>query len=128
MEKIDINLYSRQIKAYGIETMKDLSSLTILIIGLRGLGLETAKNLVLSGPKEINIYDPNKCTINDLGSNYYINEMDVKEGKRRDMSSLQKLSELNSYVNLSIMEGDDIFKNLNKYNVVIVSELWMKIY
>ena len=123
MENLDINLYSRQIKAYGIETMKDLSKLTILIVGIRGLGLETAKNLMLSGPKEINIYDPNKCTINDLGSNYYINELDVKQEKRRDEASLSKLRELNSYVILSIMEGDNIFKNLKKYNVIVVSEI-----
>ena len=123
MKNIDINLYSRQIKAYGIETMKDLSNLTILIIGLRGLGLEAAKNLILSGPKEINIFDPNKCTINDLGSNYYINEKDIQEGKRRDIASLSKLSKLNPYVILSIMEGDDIFKNLKKYNVILVSEI-----
>ena len=123
MENIDINLYSRQIKAYGIETMEDLSKLTILVIGIRGLGLETVKNLILSGPKEINIYDSHKCTINDLGSNYYINEKDVKEEKRRDIASLSKLAQLNSYVVLSIMEGDDIFKNLKKYNVIVVSEI-----
>lgn len=114
MENIDINLYSRQLKAYGIETMKDLSKLTILIIGMRGLGLEACKNLMLTGPKEINIYDPNKCNINDLGSNYYINEEDIIEGKRRDEASLKKLSQLNKYVSLSIMEGNDIFKNLKK--------------
>ena len=39
MENIVINLYSRQLKTYGIETMKDLSKLTILIIEMRGLGL-----------------------------------------------------------------------------------------
>ena len=114
MENIDINLYSRQLKAYGIETMKDLSKLTILIIGMRGLVLEACKNLMLTGPKEINIYDPNKCNINDLGSNYYINEEDIIEGKRRDEASLKKLSQLNKYVSLSIMEGNDIFKNLKK--------------
>ena len=123
MESIDINLYSRQIKAYGIETMKDLSKLTILIIGIRGLGLEVAKNLILSGPKEVNIYDPHKCTISDLGTNYYINEKDVIEGKRRDIASLSNLCQLNSYVTLSIMEGDDIFKNLKKYNVIVISEI-----
>ena len=123
MDNIDINLYSRQLKAYGMETMKDLSKLTILIIGMRGLGLEACKNLMLSGPGEINIYDCNKCTINDLSSNYYINEDDVKEGKRRDEASLNKLKQLNKYVNLAIMEGDDIFKNLKKYNVILITEI-----
>ena len=78
---------------------------------------------MLTGPKEINIYDPNKCNINDLGVNYYICEDDVKEGKRRDEASLEKLSQLNKYVRLSIMKGDDIFKNLKKYNVILITEI-----
>ncbi len=123
MEKIDTNLYSRQIRAYGIDTMKELTKLSILIVGMRGLGLETAKNLILAGPKEVNIFDPQICSINDLGSNYYINESDVKEGKRRDEASLKELIKLNPYVNLSIMEGDNIFENIKKYNVVIITEM-----
>ena len=60
MQNIDTNLYSRQIRTYGIEIMKKLQNLKILIIGLRGLGIEIAKNLILAGPKEVKIYDPNK--------------------------------------------------------------------
>jgi molybdopterin/thiamine biosynthesis adenylyltransferase len=29
----------------------------ILIIGLSGVGIEVAKNIVLAGPKTVNIYD-----------------------------------------------------------------------
>ena len=123
MEEIDTNLYSRQIKAYGIETMKELTKLTILIVGMRGLGLETAKNIILTGPKEVNLFDPNKCSIRDLGSNYYINESDVKEEKRRDEASLKELRILNPHVKLAIMEGEDIFKNIKKYNVIVISEM-----
>ena len=75
--------------------MKNLSKLTILII-----------------PKEINICNPNIYNIKDLGANYYISEDDIIEGKRRDEISLKKLSQLNKYVSLSIMERNDIFKNL----------------
>jgi len=45
-------LYSRQIAAYGSNTMNKLSELKILLIGLRGLGLEVTKNIVLAGPKK----------------------------------------------------------------------------
>jgi len=49
-------LYSRQIAAYGSNAMNKLSELKILLIGLRGLGLEITKNIVLAGPKKnINI-------------------------------------------------------------------------
>ena len=49
MNKTNINLYCRQISLYGIQTMEKISQLNIFLIGLRGLGIEIAKNLVLSG-------------------------------------------------------------------------------
>ena len=40
MKEIDCDLYSRQISFYGLETMKKISQLKVLIIGL---GFEIAK-------------------------------------------------------------------------------------
>ena len=40
MKKLDENLYSRQIFTYGKETMDKIVNLKILIMGLRGLGIE----------------------------------------------------------------------------------------
>jgi ubiquitin-activating enzyme E1 len=37
---IDTNLYSRQIGAFGLETMGKLIQLRVLLIGLRGAGIE----------------------------------------------------------------------------------------
>ena len=59
MEKIDENLYSRQIFTYGKETMDKIVNMRILIIGLKGLGIEIAKNIILAGPKEVSISDKN---------------------------------------------------------------------
>ena len=78
-KKIDENLYSRQIFTYGKETMDKIVNLKILIIGLRGLGIETAKNIILAGPKEVSISDKSICKINDLGANFYLNETDVNK-------------------------------------------------
>ena len=47
-KKIDENLYSRQIFTYGKETMDKIVNMRILIIGLKGLGIEIAKNIILS--------------------------------------------------------------------------------
>ena len=44
--KIDENLYSRQIYTYGKELMDKIVDLKILIMGLRGLGIEVAKNII----------------------------------------------------------------------------------
>lgn len=66
----DIDLYSRQLGIIGSETMLKLTKIKILIIGLRGLGIEILKNLILEGPNCVDIYDPNLIEINDLNSNF----------------------------------------------------------
>ena len=84
MKKLDENLYSRQIFTYGVDMMDKIINLRILIIGLRGLGIETAKNIILAGPKEVCISDKNICKVNDLGSNFFIDEKDVNNRTREE--------------------------------------------
>jgi ubiquitin-activating enzyme E1 len=91
--KVDDDLYSRSIFTYGMETMKKLSTMKVLIVGMRGLGVETAKNIILSGPGEVDIFDPSLVKINDLGSNFYLSEEDV--GKKIEM-----MLQLGNYLNL----------------------------
>jgi ubiquitin-activating enzyme E1 len=61
--QIDTNLYSRQIGTFGLETMGKLIKLKVLIVGMRGLGVECAKNLILAGPASVDIYDPTTVTL-----------------------------------------------------------------
>ena len=130
--KVDSDLYSRSIFTYGMETMKKLSTMKVLIVGMRGLGVETAKNIILSGPGEVDIFDPSLVKINDLGSNFYLSEEDVGK-KNRDDACLSKLSQLNPNVTVSILkveEKNDIneyiqlfCQKIEKYNVVVFTEL-----
>ena len=130
--KIDDDLYSRSIFTYGLETMKKLSTMKVLIVGMRGLGVETAKNIILSGPGEVAIFDPSLVKINDLGSNFFLSEEDVGK-KKRDEACISKLSELNPYVKVSILKIEDkndineyikIFcEKIKKYNVVVFTEI-----
>ena len=78
IDGIDTNLYSLQIGTIGIETMRKLTHLKIFIIHLRGLGIEIAKNIILSGPNQISIFDPELVNINDLGANFYLSVDDIK--------------------------------------------------
>ena len=127
---IDNNFYSRQIGTYGLQTQTKIMKMNIFIYGLRGVGIETSKNLILAGPKSLTIFDPNPTKINDLTSNYFLKEEDCINGKRRDEASLSSLLELNPYVNISIMEGNDIIQDINnklrdpqlKYNLVVITE------
>jgi len=121
MKKIDENLYSRQIFTYGKETMDKIVNMKILIIGLKGLGIETAKNIILAGPKEVSISDKNICIINDLGSNFYLNENNVNKNTLEN-SCIKKLKELNPYVNVNIYNGSSI-NDMQKYNTIIITEI-----
>ena len=130
--KVDTDLYSRSIFTYGLETLKKLSTMKILIIGMRGLGVETAKNIILSGPGEVDIFDPTIVTIRDLGSNFFLSESDVGK-KNRDEACIEKLAQLNPNVKVGIMKDekkdniDEYIKifcqKIEKYNVVVFTEL-----
>ena len=123
MDGINVNLYSRQLSTYGLETMHKLLNMNILIYGLRGLGLEIAKNIILAGVKKLTIFDDNKCNINDLSSNFYINEDDIPN-KRRDEACIKKLSELNPYVIINKINTSNDFKNeIKNYDVIIITEI-----
>ena len=134
MEKgVDTDLYSRQIGTFGMETMGKLIQLKVLIVGMRGLGVEVAKNIILSGPKSVTIYDQVITTINDLSSNFYLSEEDV--GKRyRDEASIKKLSELNPNVNVLLFRFEQnnqskdfitlFCEKVIEYNVVVFTELY----
>ena len=113
----DINLYSRQISTYGKETMEKIIDLKILIIGLRGLGIEIAKNIILLGPKLVKVYDNNLCTINDQCSNFYINDKDIGK-KSRDEACINELQKLNPYVEVSILREKEIFEIINDFNAI----------
>ena len=89
-EKLDTNLYSRQIGTFGMETMGKLIKMKVLLVGMRGLGVEIAKNIILAGPKEVTIYDPTKVIINDLGANFYLQPSDV--GTSGNVEMLRRIS------------------------------------
>ena len=127
-ENFDTNLYSRQLGVYGLETMKEIIKLNIFIYGMRGLGIEIAKNIILAGPKKVTIYDPNICKISDLTSNFYLTKEDIKNENRRDKACIDKLSSLNPYVQIEIMKGNSLIEYIEKnsqnkeYDVVLISE------
>ena len=115
--------YSRQIGTYGNETMKKLSELKVFIIGLKGLGIEVAKNIILSGPKKVSLYDKDIVSLEHLGTNFYLTEEDVGK-KTITEASLQKLKNLNPFTIVDIVE--DIYNSIPNYNVVVLTDFYPK--
>ncbi len=54
---IDEALYSRQLYVYGKDAMTAMSTQSVIISGLTGVGLEVAKNLILAGVKQVTLHD-----------------------------------------------------------------------
>uniref|UniRef100_A0A8U7NYH7 E1 ubiquitin-activating enzyme n=1 Tax=Corvus moneduloides TaxID=1196302 RepID=A0A8U7NYH7_CORMO len=52
----------------GHEAMKRMQTSNVLVSGLRGLGVEVAKNLVLGGVKSVTLHDPEPASWSDLAS------------------------------------------------------------
>ena len=137
LNNIDIQLYSRQLGIIDIDTMKKFSTMNFLIIGLRGLGIEILKNLLLEGPSRVDIYDPNLIKINDLNSNYFVIEEDIN--KVRDETIIERIKDLNPNVesrvikqNISVEdinyenELEFIISNIQNYNMIIITEFVKK--
>jgi ubiquitin-activating enzyme E1 len=100
--EIDESLYSRQLYVLGHEAMKRMGASNVLVVGLRGLGVEVAKNIALAGVKSLTLYDPAPTAIADLSSQFFLRPDDV--GKPRDQATAVRVSELNSYVPVSVLE------------------------
>ncbi|KAF7433328.1 hypothetical protein PC9H_005278 [Pleurotus ostreatus] len=110
---IDEGLYSRQLYVLGHEAMKRMAVSNVLIVGVKGLGVEIAKNIVLAGVKSVTIFDPEPVTIQDLSTQFFLREGDI--GKPRGEATAPRLAELNTYVpvrNLPGQPGQEITVDL----------------
>lgn len=117
--EIDEGLYSRQLYVLGHEAMKRMASSNVLISGMRGLGVEIAKNVVLGGVKSVTIHDTGAAEVIDLSSQYFLREEDV--GKNRAEVTLPRLAELNSYVPITAHTGDLSEDFLAKFQVIVLT-------
>ncbi|KAF0697402.1 Aste57867_11882 [Aphanomyces stellatus] len=109
--------YSRQIGAFGLETMAKLVKLKVLIVGMRGVGIECAKNLILAGPGAMTIHDDGLTEIQDVGVNFFLNEADV--GTPRGPAVVHRLAELNKMVTVKAHTGALTEDLVRKHNVVV---------
>ncbi|KAB2071341.1 hypothetical protein ES319_A08G214900v1 [Gossypium barbadense] len=118
---IDEDLHSRQLAAYGRETMRRLFASNILISGMQGLGAEIAKNLILAGVKSVTLHDEGVVEMWDLSSSFVFSENDV--GKNRALASLQKLQELNNAVVISTITTTLTKQKLSDFQAVVFTDI-----
>ncbi|GJN80257.1 hypothetical protein PLIIFM63780_003782 [Purpureocillium lilacinum] len=120
--EIDESLYSRQLYVLGHEAMKRMGASNVLIVGLKGLGVEVAKNIALAGVKSLTLYDPAPVQLADLSSQFFLTPADV--GKPRDEVTAPRVAELNQYTPVKVHQSAGLDENLaqfDKYQVVVLT-------
>ncbi|KAK3716786.1 E1 ubiquitin-activating protein aos1 [Vermiconidia calcicola] len=106
----EIALYDRQIRLWGAQAQERIRSANILLISLRALGTEIAKNLTLAGISSLTVVDDEAVTEEDLGSQYFLREGDI--GQARAQVAIPRLQELNPRV--AIKSGGSLSDLLSK--------------
>ncbi|KAJ3103441.1 hypothetical protein HDU97_010187 [Phlyctochytrium planicorne] len=134
---IDDGLYSRQLYVLGHKAMIAMSQSNVLIVGLKGLGIEigelswvltafvsdtfTAKNVILAGVKSVTLNDTGLVELSDLSSQFYLTPQDV--GKKRAQACVSKLAELNNYVPVTVLDEELTEANIVNYQVVVATDV-----
>ncbi len=118
---IDEDLYSRQLYAIGHDAMEKMKKAHVLISGMSGLGVEIAKNAILSGYKEITLHDTENVTMNDLSSQYYMKDSFKSINKNRVFACCEKLMELNSYVKINVSTDELTEEFLEQFTIIVLA-------
>lgn len=120
----DIALYDRQIRLWGIKAQEQLRAANVLLVGMKALSNEIAKNLVLAGIGSLTILDHELVTEYDLCSQFLITEEDI--GKNRAEAALPQAQKLNPRVQLFVDTAPVVSKlpeYFSAFDITIVTGL-----
>lgn len=92
--------YDRQIRLWGLEAQKRLRASRVLLVGMKGLGAEIAKNLILAGVKGLTMLDHEQVSLEDPGAQFLIRTGSV--GRNRAEASLERAQNLNPMVDVKV--------------------------
>ena len=102
VQDVDEALYSRQLYVFGHEAQQRMARSRVLLLGLGGLGVEVAKNVVLAGVHSVALLDERPCEARDASANFAIDEAAVRGGLSRATASLPFLQALNPAVHVGL--------------------------
>lgn len=122
---VDEALYSRQLYVMGHEAQRRMAESNVLLVGLNGLGVETAKNIILAGVKSVTLFDDTLTTYADLSSQFYLSEANI--GQPRAQSCVAKLAELNPYVSVSLLQSKLDSKAVDAFSVVVLIDVSLEV-
>ncbi|KAM0436043.1 hypothetical protein ACHAPT_002935 [Fusarium lateritium] len=122
----EIALYDRQIRLWGMAAQAKIQSANILLITIKALANEIAKNLVLAGIGSLTLLDGAVVTEADRGSQFFLSEDDSIIGQNRAQAASAALQKLNPRVRVHVdtegvkTKGPSYFAG---FDIVIATDL-----
>ncbi|KAF4589760.1 Molybdenum cofactor biosynthesis, MoeB [Ophiocordyceps camponoti-floridani] len=122
----EVALYDRQIRLWGIDAQAKIQNSSVLLITMRGLANETAKNLVLAGVGSLTLLDDSPVTESDLGAQFLVSAGSQDLGRNRAEAASAALAKLNPRVRIHVdtervtSKGPGYFAG---FDVVIATDL-----
>jgi ubiquitin-like 1-activating enzyme E1 A len=120
----EIALYDRQIRLWGVQAQEKIRNANILLITMKALASEVAKNIVLAGINSLTIVDHALVTESDLGAQFFISEADI--GANRAEAAAPNIRKLNPRVTVNVDHADIRTKApdyFSRFDVVIATDL-----
>ncbi|KAL9468770.1 hypothetical protein ACSS6W_010464 [Trichoderma asperelloides] len=122
----EIALYDRQIRLWGMAAQAKIQNANILLITIRALANEIAKNLVLAGVGSLTVLDSATVTEADLGAQFLLSEVENPVGQNRAEAASVALRKLNPRVQVVVdsegvkSKGPSYFAN---FDIIIATDL-----
>ncbi|KAF2151404.1 hypothetical protein K461DRAFT_243834 [Myriangium duriaei CBS 260.36] len=120
----EIALYDRQIRLWGVQAQERIRSANVLLITIKAVGTEIAKNLILNGIGSLTIVDNGAVNESDLGAQYFLRDQDL--GANRAQAAAPRLQELNPRVTVHANPGDPsqfTEQFYKQYDMIIATDL-----
>jgi ubiquitin-like 1-activating enzyme E1 A len=70
-------VYDRQLRLWGFKAQEHIRRADVLLVSMRALANEVAKNLVLTGINSLTVVDPATVSAEDLGAQFLLTDDDV---------------------------------------------------
>ncbi|KAF4468622.1 ubiquitin-like 1-activating enzyme E1 A [Fusarium albosuccineum] len=122
----EIALYDRQIRLWGMAAQAKIQSANILLITIKALANEIAKNLVLAGIGSLTLLDGATVTEADRGAQFFLPEDEAIIGQNRAHAASAALQKLNPRVRVHVdtegvkTKGPSYFAG---FDIVIATDL-----
>lgn len=128
----EIALYDRQIRLWGMQAQEKIRRANVLLVTLRAIGSEIAKNLVLAGISSLTVLDANPVSQADLGAGFFLSQAtsgenaESAEGRTRAEAACPVIQKLNPRVQVRADAGalaDKDAAYFGGFDVVIATDL-----